>query len=53
MKVDLQEETESKDVIHSLKAMHMLSQSKKLNKNKFIIMSLDNHNFYSFSHVYV
>lgn len=53
MKIDLQEETESKDVIHSFKAMHMLSQSKNLNENKLIIMSLDKTNSYSFSYVLI
>ena len=53
MKIDLQEETESKDVIHSLKVMRMLSQSENLNKNKFIIMSLDKTNLYSFSYVFM
>lgn len=52
MKIGLQEETESKDVIHSFKAMHMLSQSKNLNENK-LIMSLDKTNSYSFSYVFI
>lgn len=40
MQINLKVEGESKAGIHSPKVMFMLPQSKYLNKNKFIIISL-------------
>lgn len=45
MNIDIQEETESKYVIHSLQVMHMATSMKKMTKNKFITIKLNKSNF--------